>query len=334
MTPPGPSGYANETRRDGMRRASPWPGWAPYLAEIPLFAGLSGRHLKSLARLADLRWYADGKTLVRAGSPGDAFFAIFKGRAELQTPAGHAHVLEADEFFGELALIDGAPRAATVVSAGGVSVARIERPAFLKLLREEPLIALGLARGVVAIIRDLQGDVGRSTVTAAGAPASVGEAAQPSEEPSQAQGDRGTERHTARRAVPLLASVPLFTELPQRHLRKVARVAELGRYPNGSVVARAGARGAVFHVIVAGRAQAVTPDGRATGLESGDCFGELSLLDGAPRSATVSAVDELVTLRITRADFMKLLKEESTIAVGLLRGLVALVRGLQRQEAG
>jgi len=131
-----------------------------------------------------------------------------------------------------------------------------------------------------------------------------------------------------------LASAPLFAELPKRHLLKVARVAELKRYSNGSVVARAGVRGAVFHVIVAGRAQAVTPGGHVKELEVGDCFGELSLLDGAPRSATVSALDELVTLRITRPDFMKLLNEEPTIVLGVLRGLVALVRELQHQDAG
>ena len=158
MTPRAPSDHADAT----WHAAAPWPGWAKYLAQIPLFAGLSRSHLKTVARLAQLRTFADGKTLVRAGAPGDAFFAILEGRAELRTPAGHTRVLEANDFFGELALIDGAPRAATVASAGDVTVARIERPAFLKLLREEPLIALGLARGVVATIRDLEAETLRA----------------------------------------------------------------------------------------------------------------------------------------------------------------------------
>ena len=304
---------------------APWPGWAPYLATIPLFAGLSRRQLRSLARLADLRWYADGRTLVRAGSPGDAFFAIFRGRAQLRTPSGHARLLQADDVFGELALIDGAPRAASVTSAGGVSVARIERPAFLRLLREEPAIALGLARSVVAIIRELQAEAATPAEGEAVA-ASGGEA-----DPLPLS--RSAARQEARRAAPLLASVPLFAELPRRQLLEVARVAELRRYPDGSLVVRSGVRGTAFHVIVAGRAQAVTPGGHARELESGDGFGELSLLDGAPRSATVRALDGLLTLRIARPDFMRLLSEEPTIAVGVLRGLVALVRELQRQAA-
>jgi len=330
MTPPSPSDHADAT----WHPASPWSGWAKWLAEVPLFASLPRRDLKRLARLANLRSYRDGRTLVRAGRAGDAFFAVLQGHAQLETPAGHRRVLGAGESFGELALIDGAPRAATIVSVGDVSVARIERPSFLKLLREEPLFALGLARGVVTIIRDLEGDVARPIPAAGGDIVRSGEAAQLLEELSETQGSGATKRQTTRELALLLASAPLFAELPKRHLLKVARVAELKRYSNGSVVARTGVRGAVFHVIVAGRAQAVTPGGHVKELEVGDCFGELSLLDGAPRSATVSALDELVTLRITRPDFMKLLNEEPTIVLGVLRGLVALVRELQHQDAG
>jgi CRP-like cAMP-binding protein len=66
-------------------------------------------------------------------------------------------------------------------------------------------------------------------------------------------------------------------------------------------------------------------------LEPGDYFGELALLDGAPRSATVSSVGELTTARVARPAFLKLLREEPTIAVGLLSGLVAIVRSLQAE---
>jgi len=160
------------------------------------------------------------------------------------------------------------------------------------------------------------------------------EAARPAEEPFEAQAEGATDKQAARQAASLLAGVPLFAGLPKRRLLKVARVAVPRRYARGSVVARAGTRGAVFHVIVAGRAQVVTPDGHAHVLEPGESFGELSLLDGAPRAATVSALDELQTLRIARSDFLRLLNEEPTIAVGVLQGLVALVRGVERQQKG
>jgi CRP/FNR family transcriptional regulator, cyclic AMP receptor protein len=333
MSPSSPSADASATRRFDVPRAAPWSGWALVLAEVPLFGSLPKRHLKTVAGLAELRWYGDGRTLVRAGAPGDAFFAILDGRAWLQTPSGHTRTLEAKECFGELALIDGAPRSATVVSSGGVSVARIQRAAFLKLLREEPGIATGLARGLVATVRGLEETRGVQAVGGA-LPGRPTEPVLSPGEPVEPPGSGAAAREAARIALPLLPSVPLFAELPKRHLRRVAHLAELRRYRDGSVVVRAGARGTVFHAIVEGRADAVPPGGRARVLGPGEWFGEFSLLDGAPRSATVSAVGELATLRIERAAFLKLLNEEPGIATGVVRGLVALIRELEREDAG
>ena len=64
-------------------------------------------------------------------------------------------MLVSDEFFGELSLIDGRPRAATVTAAGPVKVARIGREDFRALLVEEPELAAGLLPGVAAVARDL-----------------------------------------------------------------------------------------------------------------------------------------------------------------------------------
>jgi CRP/FNR family cyclic AMP-dependent transcriptional regulator len=125
--------------------------------DIPLFRGLSKRHLRRVARLAELRQYVGSKPVVRAGSRGDAFYVILDGSAEVRTADGSTVSLQPGDYFGELALFDGAPRAATVSAVGELSTARIARGAFLKLLRQEPAIALGLLPGLVGIVRDLQG---------------------------------------------------------------------------------------------------------------------------------------------------------------------------------
>jgi CRP-like cAMP-binding protein len=333
MTPRRPT-ESGAAMRIAARRTAPWSGWAPMLAEVPLFGGLAGRHLKKVADLADLRWYGDGKTLVREGGPGDAFYAIFEGRAHLQTASGHSRELGPRDWFGELALIDGAPRSATIVSAGGVSAARIERSGFLGLLHDEPAIAVGVAYGLVATVRELQG-IGAGQAFAAGA--AVG---RPAGGEGSADGSAGTSYGpvaaggAVRVSVPLLATVPLFSELPKRHLRRIARSAATRRYPDGAVVVRAGTRGTVFHVIVEGRARAATPSGRRSELGSGDWFGELALLDGAPRSATVSAVGDLCTLCIARPGFLKLMDEEPGLAAGIVRGPFALIRRLEGEKAG
>jgi CRP/FNR family transcriptional regulator, cyclic AMP receptor protein len=125
--------------------------------DIPLFRGLSKRHLKRVARLAELRQYVGSRPIVRVGTPGDAFYIVVDGSAEAQTAEGTTVPLKPGDYFGELALLDGAPRSATVSSVGELTTARIARPDFLKLLREEPTIAVGLLTGLVAIVRSQQG---------------------------------------------------------------------------------------------------------------------------------------------------------------------------------
>lgn len=133
-------------------------GWLPVLARVPLFSSLSKRHLGHVADLAELRRYKHGAQVVRAGAQGNAFFVILDGGAEVITPAGHKRTLKEGDYFGELALLDGAPRAATVTANNSLATARISRPAFLRLLKEEPAVGVGLAHGLVAIIRDLQAE--------------------------------------------------------------------------------------------------------------------------------------------------------------------------------
>ena len=74
----------------------------------------------------------------------------------MMTGEGERRNLRPGEYFGELALLDGLPRSATIVADGEMTVARIGRPAFLRLLHEEPSVAVGLSMGLVGIIRRLQ----------------------------------------------------------------------------------------------------------------------------------------------------------------------------------
>jgi len=132
------------------------PGWLPVLSRVPLFQSLSKRHVRRVGHLAEMKRFSKGAQVVRAGARGDAFYVILDGSAQVKTPAGHTLKLSEGDYFGELALLDGAPRAATVTASGDLATARISRAAFLKLLKDEPVIGVGLAHGLVAIVRDLQ----------------------------------------------------------------------------------------------------------------------------------------------------------------------------------
>jgi CRP-like cAMP-binding protein len=128
-------------------------GWADVLAEIPLFAGLSKRHLNKIAALAKTRRYARFSPIVRAGDRADNFYVILDGEALVKLPNKRGVRLKAGEAFGEMALLDGTPRTATVEAQTEVLAMLLGRSAFLKTLEAEPKIALAIMRTLAERLR-------------------------------------------------------------------------------------------------------------------------------------------------------------------------------------
>jgi CRP-like cAMP-binding protein len=128
----------------------------------------------------------------------------------------------------------------------------------------------------------------------------------------------------------LLAEVPLFRNLSRRHLKHVASVARLRRYAPGASIVRAGDPGSSFYVVIDGVVRVVPPTGRPRRLGAGDVFGEMALLDESPRSASVVADGEVLTMTISRSAFSKLLKHDPSLAHELLRTLAARLRAAEK----
>lgn len=130
--------------------------------------------------------------------------------------------------------------------------------------------------------------------------------------------------------VPVLAGVPLFTNLSRRHLKRVASLARTRRFHSGSSIVRTGDPGSTFYVLLDGTARVVTPKGRPRRLKAGDFFGEMALFDDSPRSADVVAEDEVLTMTINCTAFRKLVRREPALAVELLRTLAARLRAAEK----
>jgi CRP-like cAMP-binding protein len=128
--------------------------WVPVLKEIPLFSGLSTRHLRGID--ARTRRYGPGDVIVREGDPGNAMYVILDGAVRVEPPRGRAVTLKAGSYFGEMSLLDDAPRAAAIRAVGDVTTMMISRGAFTKLLRREPQIARILLRTLARRLRAAQ----------------------------------------------------------------------------------------------------------------------------------------------------------------------------------
>ena len=129
------------------------------LSRVPLFAGLSPAHLGRVAALAEQTTYNAGRVIVKKDDPGRAFYVIVEGRAKVvkgkMVTARREAELGTGDFFGELALLDGDRRAATVLAATPLTTIRIERTAFRRLLREESDLAIKLLEGMARRTRKI-----------------------------------------------------------------------------------------------------------------------------------------------------------------------------------
>jgi CRP-like cAMP-binding protein len=127
------------------------------LREVPLFAGLSDRHLRKVGKLAMLARYRADVAIVREGARGHDFFVILEGQATVAHRGAPPATLAPGDHFGEMALLDRRPRSATVTTETVMTALRIPAAAFQKLLRSEPTIALALLETLSVRVRDLEG---------------------------------------------------------------------------------------------------------------------------------------------------------------------------------
>jgi CRP/FNR family transcriptional regulator, cyclic AMP receptor protein len=132
------------------------------LAQVPLFSGLSSRHLKRLSDLTEEQRFMEGAKVVREGEGGDAFFVIMEGEAKVVAPSGRVvNRLLPGEYFGEISLLDGGPRTATVVAETPLTTMALSRDAFLRTIRSEPVVAVRLLSHAASMLRRLERSTAR-----------------------------------------------------------------------------------------------------------------------------------------------------------------------------
>jgi CRP-like cAMP-binding protein len=139
-----------------------------------------------------------------------------------------------------------------------------------------------------------------------------------------------SDRPLGRRGIDLLAQVPLFSALSRRHLRRLAEHADVAAFREGETIVEAGQPGGTFYVLLEGSARVVRGDRNVDRLEPGDFFGEISLLDGGPRTASVIAETPVTTIRIFKRSFDRVVADEPTVAAKILEVLARRLREADR----
>ncbi len=130
------------------------------LRTIPLFRVLGDDGIASAARAGMTRRYRAGQIIFHRGDPGDSLYAVLEGLVKVVFTAERGdeivlNTLGPGETFGELALLDGSPRSASIVTARPTWVFALPRPQLLALMREHPALTDEFLRMLGGLVRSL-----------------------------------------------------------------------------------------------------------------------------------------------------------------------------------
>lgn len=128
----------------------------------------------------------------------------------------------------------------------------------------------------------------------------------------------------------MLSAQPLFSGLSQKELRSIVALGTYMEIKQGYVLTQEGAHGREAFLIVSGTARCLVGDTEVAVLGPGDLLGEMSLLDQAPRSATVVADSDMSVTVFVRSEFIRLIEASPKIALKLLVVMAARLRSVDQ----
>ena len=134
------------------------PVSADLLRLVPLFRGMTDRSFEAIANLAAETTYGAGDELVRQGTPGREFIIIVSGRVRVERDGKQVRELGPGDFLGEISLVDGSPRTATVTALDPIHAVTVQRDGFLDLIERLPVFRLEVLNALTQRIRATAAD--------------------------------------------------------------------------------------------------------------------------------------------------------------------------------
>jgi CRP/FNR family cyclic AMP-dependent transcriptional regulator len=240
-----------------------------------------------------------GTTLFAEQSRGDQMYFIAGGEITLTAGGKNIDVLHTGEIFGEMSAITGAPRTASAVARTDCLLIEVAREPFYQALQQQPEFALMLMRMILARLR-----LALSMLRVRG---------------GLAGSDSG---HTAR---------VLDNTLLKAISASLGQVAH-SHFPKDRPILVEGGTGSVMYVVLEGSASIAIKGKVVETIGVGGIFGEMALVDEAPRAASATATSNCTLLAIDRAAFIQLVKTNPEFGAELLRNLSERLRYLNTHK--
>jgi CRP-like cAMP-binding protein len=289
------------------------------IAAVPLFRNLKlDASLRALVDGLGYRDVAAGEVLIRQADIADGVYFVLAGRVAVHVDGIRVATLGAGESFGEMGLFGGTTRSAEVIALEPALCAFLHREQLERAMAKAPRLATNLMRQLSERVRALNGMLLALRLAPPSAPAVVPR----------------IEADAVDATLSLLRAVPIFTDVPdERFLRRVAGLLQPVDVAAGTLLFSQGDAGDRLYLVVEGTLRVHLDELELTRLGPGSHFGEMALLDGAPRSAGVTTETACRLLTLTQAQFFAAVAQAPVVARGILSTLSDRVRRINHLVA-
>ena len=136
--------------------------------------------------------------------------------------------------------------------------------------------------------------------------------------------------------ISFLLTTPMFEDLEPHEIMELIHIVESLKFESGHTIFQEGASGDGWYALYSGEVEVLkqsdSGDKTIKTLQPGSCFGEIAVLDGLPRSATIRTMEKTVVLRIPQDKFNELIDKDHLIAYKLIRHMALLLASRQRSN--
>jgi len=293
------------------------------LKNVPLFVELTGRDLFNISRhLRPVNAKKDA-LIIREMDMGDSLFLIKQGTAGIYRQDTRIGELGANECFGEMAVITQGPRTATIMAEEDMELFQLTRDTFYNMLSERTEIALELMKLLSRRLRSMNAripaadkvaetvqEIAPMGVLAEGKPIQV----------IDSLSEHVRNEQIARRLL-ALQRISLFSHCSQQDFLYLAQMVKENVYEDGENICRVGENGDAMFGIIEGGIQVHKGNEVLAILEVGQSFGEMTIIDGEPRSADCTAIGRTIIIELTREQVITFCFQRIDVLQGIIHVL-------------